>query len=96
MAKKYLNKDQLKSFKFQSQIWISLAVVMLVVLSLEINKHGLNSPLIFWYSITIGTSWWSWTMYVINALINQRIAETELLDDLKNDVKLIRTDIIDK
>lgn len=95
MANKTFNQ-KLQSLKLQSHLWISFAICVVIALTISFQDSIIANKIFLWLFVTIGAIWWFWLMYVVKNLIDQRINEHQILQEIKQDIKNIKIEIKEK
>lgn len=93
---KHLN--DIKQFDKDRIFWLRLsgfvAIAILLIVA-DWTLIGTNS--VYWVLVSTGlvlsAIWWYWTMKMVRALLNHRLAEVEILSDIINDIKEIKQDV---
>jgi hypothetical protein len=90
--------NKLKSVVKESKYWMMASIVVITTMPLLVfdiikntNNHILMCVLIG-LGLGISVGWWFWTMRLIRGLINQRMAEGEVLKEVLQDIKEIKKD----
>jgi membrane protein YdbS with pleckstrin-like domain len=82
-----LNKERI--FWLRISAFVSIAVLVTIF-----NWQFLIQSDLIWLVVSVGlittVIWWFWTMMIIRKLITFKIAETELLKDIVNNVQYVR------
>jgi hypothetical protein len=89
---------EIKIFNWQSQVWILLSIgVIATIISIIYNWKSLQGTEMLRNLGIVGISgavvWWYWTMYTIQRLLKQRLAEHQSLVDLVDQIKFIKDEI---
>lgn len=83
---------RLIKLKTQSRIWLLTILFFPFLLNFIFHKEIINHHYIFLIYTAIGLIWWIWTMMVFKTLIDQRLEENNLLNDLKSEIKKLKDD----
>ena len=89
------HSNEIKVVERQRKYWGALSVIVsLVFLQFIVDWELLKAYNLFWGFVVVGIvvtlSWWWWTMSLIRTLLKHREIETEILEDLVNDIKDIK------
>ena len=89
------HSNEIKVVERQRKYWRILSVIVsLVFLQFIVDWELLKAYNLFWGFVVVGivvtVSWWWWTMSLIRTLLKHREIETEILEDLVNDIKDIK------
>jgi sterol desaturase/sphingolipid hydroxylase (fatty acid hydroxylase superfamily) len=89
------HSNEIKVVERQRKYWGALSVIVsLVFLQFIVDWELLKAYNLFWGFVVVGivvtVSWWWWTMSLIRTLLKHREIETEILEDLVNDIKDIK------
>jgi hypothetical protein len=87
--------DTLHSLNKERVFWLKISIFIVLTLLLTIfNWEYLADTNIVYIltslGLTISIIWWFWTMMIIRKLITFKIAETELLKDIVDNVQYVR------
>lgn len=93
---------KIELYERQRKIWMIFSVLFVSFLLsiaaewrtiLLTNRYEVLT-LVVGILVTTGVIWWYWTMAIIKNLLAERKAELELLLDITNDIKTIKTDVL--
>ena len=92
---------QLKKFDRQRKLWLLLSVAVIsVIVGTVFDWHEIEKYKLEWSLATIGvilaSIWWLWTMQIVRYLINHKIKEHQLLDEMVSNVRSIKQEIINQ
>lgn len=97
---KKLSKHQahLKAFNKQQKGWLVLsAFVVIAVCDIIFNWSSVTENYLIWIFATCGflvaVVWWYWTMRLIRQLIDHRVEEAEILQDIVVDIQDIKQSV---
>jgi hypothetical protein len=87
--------DTLHSLNKERVFWLKISIFIVLTLLLTIFNWGYLADTNIVYiltslGLTISIIWWFWTMMIIRKLITFKIAETELLKDIVDNVQYVR------
>jgi hypothetical protein len=92
--------ELLKKFRQQRTQWLFFGYVFLMWLFFiviqwpNIEKLDKNLWIIIGFvCLTVGATWWFWTMEVIRKLINFRRLELEILDNTLEDIREVKNKV---
>lgn len=95
---------KIELYERQRKIWMVFSIFFVAFLLsiafewrllLSTNRYEILA-LVLGILVTTGVIWWYWTMAIVKNLLTERKAELELLLDITNDIKTIKTDILKK
>jgi hypothetical protein len=89
------NLDTLHNLNKERLFWLKISIFIVLISLLSIfNWEYLVETNIVYILVSLGIIisiiWWYWTMMIIRKLITFKIVETELLNDIVNDVRYVR------
>lgn len=93
-------ETQLKKFEKQRSIWVFLSIVFFFFLLtlyftrediIMLNERVLHTT--FYFSATLCSAWWMWTMYIIKRLINYKKVEIKILYETVLEIRTIKKEI---
>jgi membrane protein YdbS with pleckstrin-like domain len=89
------HSNEIKVVEKQRKYWGVLSIIVsLLSLQIIVDWELLQTYNLLWVAIAIGmvvtVSWWWWTMSLVRTLLRHREIETEILEDLVNDIRDIR------
>jgi hypothetical protein len=92
---------QLKKFDQQRKKWLMLsALIFIAVLATIFDWQHIQYYKLEWTLASLGfilsVFWWYWTMRVIRYLINHKIKEHEILNDIVLDIRSIKQEIVNQ
>jgi ABC-type dipeptide/oligopeptide/nickel transport system permease subunit len=100
MENKLSNQIQkLRHFNQERKLWLLLSsLVIVVTIGIIFDWAKIYQSQISWSVISLGllmaVSWWFWTMRLVREIISIKIQDREVLQDLIEDVKYIRKEIL--
>jgi hypothetical protein len=92
---------QLKEFDKQRKKWLALSTfVVIAVLGTVFDWNQIQYYKLEWTLASLGIAlavfWWYWTMRVIRYLIDYKIKEHELLNEVVSDIRSIKQEIVNQ
>jgi len=92
---------QLKEFDKQRKKWLALSTfVVIAVLGTVFDWNQIQYYKLEWALASLGTAlavfWWYWTMRIIRYLIDYKIKEHELLNEVVADIRSIKQEIVNR
>jgi ABC-type bacteriocin/lantibiotic exporter with double-glycine peptidase domain len=96
------NKTQiqkLRQFNQERKVWLVLSILVIsVTLGIIFDWTQIYQNQLSWLVVSLGllmaVTWWFWTMRLIKEIIDIKINDREILQDLIEDVQYIRTEIL--
>ena len=90
----------LKKLNSERKVWLTFSlVVCLVILFLIFDWNCVQTLHLQGYVIAGGlilsVTWWYWTMRLIRIILSHREEEFKILQEIVDDIKLIKKDITD-
>jgi Zn-dependent protease with chaperone function len=91
---------ELKRFDLQRKAWMILsAFVMTVMVFVVFDHKDLIEYGLLWQigilAIVMSAIWWYWSMRLISQLIQHRIAELEVIDDLHKTLVIVKKEFLE-
>ena len=91
---------ELKEINRQRKAWLILSAFVMTVIAFTVFEWEIiETNQLIWAVLGIGATvsavWWYWTMRTLNKLIHQRAVETEVLYDMVNDIREIKSEVRD-
>jgi hypothetical protein len=92
---------QLEKFNQQRRRWLVLsAFVVISVLATIFDWQHIQHHKLEWtlasLGFTLAVFWWFWTMKLIRYLIDHKIKEHEILNDIVSDIRSIKQEIVNQ
>lgn len=91
-------KQSINKLNIERKLWLVLSI--LVVAASVISFLSWNSIQVYhlqWVFVTSGITismiWWFWTMRLIRIILNHRLVEIEILQEIVNDIKDIKNNV---
>lgn len=90
--------QEIKEFNQQRLCWLRLSgFVTIVAVLIFLDWDDIVSNKYIWVmfisGITLAIVWWYWTMTLIRKLLTHKQHETEILSDIVQEIKAIRTNV---
>ena len=95
-------KQDLKAFNIQHKLWLVLSIAVIATVGfLFFDRAYLEEHHLLWATgaagIVTSIVWWYWAMQLISKVLDHRLEEIEVLEDLGTSIleikEIIRTDI---
>jgi len=91
-------KQSIGKLNIERKLWLALSGLVVAasfVLFLGWNSIQVNH--LQWVFVTLGITvsmiWWFWTMRLIRIILNHRLTEVEILQEIVNDIKDIKINV---
>jgi len=91
-------KQSIGKLNIERKLWLALSGLVVAasfVLFLGWNSIQVNH--LQWFFVTLGITvsmiWWFWTMRLIRIILNHRLTEVEILQEIVNDIKDIKINV---
>jgi hypothetical protein len=91
-------KQSISKLNIERKLWLALSGLVVAasfVLFLSWNTIQINH--LQWVFVTLGITvsmiWWFWTMRLIRIILNHRLTEVEILQEIVNDIKDIKINV---
>jgi ABC-type bacteriocin/lantibiotic exporter with double-glycine peptidase domain len=91
-------KADLLRFDTERKFWLLVSGFVATAIIMIIYKwNDILSNHLVWIIVssmlTVSVIWWYWTMRVVRSVLRHRHSEVEILHDLINDIKEIKTEV---
>lgn len=91
--------QNLRQFEKERKMWMALsAAVLITIVGIIFDWPSLSQNNIAWFvgggGLLLTVVWWYWTMQITKELLTIRIQDRAILQDIIEDVKHIRTEIL--
>jgi type III secretory pathway component EscU len=91
-------QKHLKAFDRQQKLWLVLSgLVVIAVSDIVFNWTTVTGSYLIWILVSFGllvaVVWWYWTMRLIRQLIDYRLEESEILQDIVIDIRDIKKEV---
>ena len=89
----------LRQFKKERKLWMALsAIVLVLIIGIIFDWSIIYQYKLQWLvgagGLLMSVAWWYWTMRIIKELLTIKIKDREILQDIIEDVKHIRKEIL--
>ena len=91
-------KQSIGKLNIERKLWLALSGLVIAasfVLFVEWNTIQINH--LQWVFVTSGITvsmiWWFWTMRLIRIILNHRLTEVEILQEIVTDIKDIKNNV---
>ena len=91
--------QSLRQFEKERKLWMALSVaVLIIVVSIIFDWPSLSQNNIAWCAgaggLLMSIVWWYWTMRITKELLTIKIQDRQILQEVIEDVKHIRQEIL--
>jgi protein-S-isoprenylcysteine O-methyltransferase Ste14 len=91
--------QHLRQFEKERKLWMALSLVVLIsVVGIIFDWHLISRHHLSWLvgagGLLMSIAWWYWTMRITKELLTIKIQDRHLLQEVIDDVKHIRTEIL--
>ena len=91
--------EDLHRINSQRKNWLILsAFVAFAILGIIVGWNTVQQSRITWVLVSLGLlvsmSWWYWTMKIIRHLISYKITESEILEEIVQEIRFIKNEVV--